>query len=749
MKKTIAAVTVLAAAAAASAQESPPAGDAPKTALADAIAPLLSSQGEITVTATRTRRDTFEVPQAVSVFERSTVQDVGSFVAMRTPSRRHPAIWYDERSSTTTDLIIRGFAGFNLLTLVDGNTLSTLWGEGGFGADDMYGKIDPEIVERIEVLRGPGSVLYGSNALGAVVNVITRVSPLDFTDEGWEWGGRVKLSATTNFGADGGESVGSRTEFYGADPRVRFLVGGSARNFDHVNGGGDLGVLAPSDGRERNWDFSGEYMFDEGRYLRVTVQDVHRDHVKRFYRPFQDNESDREAIALNFRDEVGNDVWDRIEARFYWQEKVDRRRFFNQAPGGGTGSLDRIGVATTKTLQGSLQATRDLGRGHVLTAGFQAELDRGDSPDDEQFTFVFPGPKRRDAPLSKWWDYGVFVQDEWRIDKKWSVIGSARYDRMVFATEVDSAYQPPLGNPDDDEFRTSVGSVTGGLGGVYRATEELHLVANWGRGFRQSAPNFGLRQLGDGVLIPNQLLDPTTSDNFEVGVKGRYPGASFEGFVYKSFIDNWQGDFRTTTFSGRSFLDADGDGVKDANEGFVQQVEGGKAAVYGVELTAKLHPLTLFSADIPPQWSLWGGLARNVGRVDGTSSHPQEEPLRHTQPTRGLLGVRWDDLDHPQRGLYVELVADMVNSYHDIPSDRRLTDLAWRTNPQDGSSPLLRSWVGTPGYTLFNLYAGFNISDDATLRFGIENVFDKKYRAAHSRMDGSGFSATASLEIRF
>ena len=44
-------------------------------------------------------------------------------------------------------------------------------------ADDMYGKIDADTVERIEIVRGPHSVLYGSNALGGVINVISRTAP--------------------------------------------------------------------------------------------------------------------------------------------------------------------------------------------------------------------------------------------------------------------------------------------------------------------------------------------------------------------------------------------------------------------------------------------------------------------------------------------------------------------------------------------------------------------------------------------
>lgn len=725
--------------------ETPP-GESKKSDLEKAVeAAPAADEGEIVVTATRTSRDPFELPQAVSVFGRDDVETVGGFVAFRAPSRRHPAIWYDERTGTTTDLIIRGFAGFNLLTLVDGNPFSTLWGEGGFGADDLYGKIDAETVERIEILRGPGSVLYGSNALGAVVNVITRSAPLDFTEEGWEFGGRVKVGVATNGRGDGGEPAGIRTELHGAGPRLRFLLGGSAREFDNLNGGGDLGELDPSDGRERNWDFSGEWLFEEGRTLRLTLQDVHRDHIKRYYRPYQDNENDREALALLYRDTKGNDLWDQLEVRLARQEKRDGRRFYTSDY-----VLDRKGYALTETTSGGVQATRALGGGHVLTAGLSVELDEADSPDDEQFTYYFPGPKRRDAPLSDWWDTGVYVQDEWRVDERWSLVGAARYDRLTLKTDVDDAYQPPLGNPEDDEFEDSVGAFTGGLGAVYRATPELHLVGNWGRGFRQNAPNFGLRQLGDGVLIPNQLLDPTTSDNFELGVKGRYEGARFECFVYESFIDNWQGDLRSVaSYNGRAYLDVNENGVRDANESFVEQVEGGKAKVRGIEMTASLNPHALGWEEIPANWSVWGGFARNIGRVDGTEEHPEEEPLRHVQPTRGLLGVCWDDVDCPSRGFYVELVADIVNRFHDIPSDRRESDLAWREDAQDGGSSFLRPYVGTPGYTTFSLYAGINVTENATLRIGVENLTDKKYRAAHSRMDAPGISATASLEIRF
>lgn len=716
-------------------EPAPPAQPDLDAAVDAAVESLAAEEGEITVTATRTGRDPFDLPWGVTIASKEDLQANGSFVAMKALSRRNAAMWYDERTSTTSDPIIRGFSGFNLLTLVDGNTLSTLWGEGGFGADDMYGKLDPEMVERIEVVRGPAAALYGSNALGAVVNVITRNAPVAYPEEGFAGGGRVRLTADSN-----SDSGGVRLEGWGATPDVRMLVGGSARDFGHVKGGGDLGELEPSDGRERNWDLSAEWRATEQGTLRLTVQDVHRDHVKRYYRPYQDNENDREAVALFWNDETDTSLWDRFEARAYWQEKVDRRRFFD------TG---KIGEATTETWAGGLTSSKDLGGGHVLTTGVSFELDDGDSPDDEQFTYVYPGPKRRDAPLSTWTDLGVYALDEWRISEDWSLIGSIRADWMSFETDVDSAYQPAVGNPEDDEIDDSTSSVTGGVGAVWRARPDLHVVANWSRGFRQNAPNFGIRQLGDGVLIPNQLLDPTTSDNFEVGAKGRSDGLAWEAFVYKSFISNWQGDLQSTTYQGSSWYDYNQNGVRDANEGVVQQTEGGDAEVYGIELSAELRPHKVISSKIPPHWSVWGSLARNLGNVDATDTSPYEEPLRHVQPTRLLTGIRWDDVDRPSLGLHAELVADFVNAFHDISSDRRESDLAWRDDPQDGTSPLLRDWGGTPGYTVLSLYAGINVADNVRLLVGVENLTDKKYRAAHSRMDAPGIGFVASLEILF
>jgi outer membrane receptor protein involved in Fe transport len=687
---------------------------------------------EITVTATRTERDPFEVPRAISLFQREAIQDVGSFVAFKAATRTDPSIWYDERNATSTDPIIRGFAGFDLLALVDGNTLSTLWGEGGPGAGDVYGKVDSETVDRIEVIRGPGSALYGSNALGAVLNVVTRRPPIDYPDKGWTWGGRTKAEYDTVDRASG-----ARLELFGAEPGFRFMLGGSARNFNDIRGGGDDGLQVPSGGRERNWDLAAETLLDEARSLRFTVQDVERTHIDRYNHPTDLQQKSRQALAAFYDDTTKTALSDRLEARLYYQDKHDDREY--SAP-------VRRGYSEVVTYAGGLQSTKDLGSGHVLTAGLSAELDAGDSPDDEQLTFTYPGPKRRDAPLSDWFDAGLYAQDEWRLAEAWSLLGSVRRDEMDFRTRVDGAYVPAVGNPRDDQMHDRIGSTTGGLGVTCRATKEVNLVIDWARGFRQNAPSFGVRPLAEGVQVPNSLLPPTTSDNFEIGAKVRSRAIECEAFVYRSLIRHFQGGFQPATFNGSPYLDLNGNGSEDPGEQYIKRVAGGGAYVQGLELTATVHPHEVVDS-VPANWSLHGGFAKNRGRSRAADGAPADW-IENTQPMRGILAVRWEDVGNPKRHLFVEAMANMVSRYDAIPGPLK-GDSAYLRDPQDSTSGPLRSYGGTPGYTVFSIYSGVNFGEKVTLRAGIDNIFDKKYRPAHNRMDGAGLGATVSLEVWF
>jgi outer membrane receptor for ferrienterochelin and colicin len=672
----------------------------PDEGIAGAVEEYVRLQ-ETIVSATRTQRMQFDLPRSTTVIppEQIEQQQPGHLIDVIT--RRDAGIIMDIRTASTGDPVMRGFAGFNLLALIDGNTLSTLWGEGGFGADDMYGKVDPETVERIEIVHGPTSVLYGSNALGGVINFITRTSPIDYTEEGVQAGGRIKTIYSSNT-----QGYRIRGETYGASPLVKWLVGLTYGDFG--NGESADMELDPTSSEELNFDIRTDWVLTEGHELLVSILNTHRDPTNRYYRPTQENTNDRTGVSVSWRADEMSFMED-FEWRIYYQYKRDERRWND-----GT---NRKGYARTDTYSTDAQATTDLGAGHVLTYGVHAHIDYGESADDEQFTFTRPKPTRADAPDTEWLNLAAFA----------------------LAKET-STYQPGDGDRDADFFSDSTGALTGGLGLTWKVDPNWRVVGSWSRGFRQYAPNFGFRQLGNGVLIPNQLLDPVTSDNFEAGVRTRHRTWNAELMGYYTDISDWQA-LRPDTYNGRDWYDFNGNGKRDDNEDVISQqaVEG--AYVYGVELRS-----TLFISELvwgnPFGWSLWGSFAWNYGKVsDG-------EYFRHTMPARGLIGLRWDDEDR-KRAAYVELIAEVVGKYDRIPSDRKEKDLAYRRDAQDGSSPLLRSYGGVPGYTVFYFYTGMNLCENAKFTIGVENFTNKKFRRAHSRMDAFGFDLVLGLDIRF
>ena len=110
------------------------------------------------------------------------------------------------------------------------------------------------------------------------------------------------------------------------------------------------------------------------------------------------------------------------------------------------------------------------------------------------------------------------------------------------------------------------------------------------------------------------------------------------------------------------------------------------------EIRASMRP-HVFWNPIPANWSIWGGFAWNKGEADKTDAHPEEEPLRHTQPMRGLFGVRWDDVQNPKSGLYVELITEKLSDRAVVLTDNihshaeELADFVYwvRRNPQFAS----------------------------------------------------------------
>jgi len=111
------------------------------------------------------------------------------------------------------------------------------------------------------------------------------------------------------------------------------------------------------------------------------------------------------------------------------------------------------------------------------------------------------------------------------------------------------------------------------------------------------------------------------------------------------------------------------------------------------------------------------------------------DPLRHETPNHGLLAMRWDDPSG--RGTWFEAVVNMAGRMDRVASkwakkyeyynDPQTKDRKYRIDAEGN--------VWMPGYSVLDLRGGFNLSENIKMSLGIENVTNRKYRRAHSRLE--------------
>src|SRR5688572_29980713 len=131
---------------------------------------------ETVVTATRTEQTVFDVPYTAHVIDRADFIERRNVRTFPDALRDIPGVMVQRTAYGQASPFIRGFTGFRTLALIDGIRLNNA----SFreGPNQYWGTIDQYTINRLEVVKGPSSVLYGSDAIGGTVNAITRKPPL-------------------------------------------------------------------------------------------------------------------------------------------------------------------------------------------------------------------------------------------------------------------------------------------------------------------------------------------------------------------------------------------------------------------------------------------------------------------------------------------------------------------------------------------------------------------------------------------
>ncbi len=689
----------------------------------------LNALEEIVVTPSRSEHSLFETAiGATSVDSQELLERQPRTVAEAL--RYKPGIWVQKTGHVGGAPIIRGFMGNRVIYLFDGIRRNTA---GIFGGPNSFLQtIDALDVDRIEVIRGPGSVLYGSDAIGGVVNVVSNEEPL-FSDE-LEFHGRTLF----RYGSVDNE-VSARQEFSLSTPEIYFHAGGTFRDIDDLEGGGGVGEQKPSGWSEGNWDAQLDWALTDDQTLEFFVQDYRRDDARRFDRPNRVEEANRELYGIRYEAHDLNDAIEALNATVYYQ---NQRRYNDDSNSDSDSDEETFGF--------DAQVETPLGDRLKLTWGTQFYIDDIEKKDPQ---------RNREDPDVTWTNFALFALAEWQATEDLRVDLGLRWDHYSLESDpppfaklpgaVQDAINSGSFSLNDLDLDQSGDALTGSIGVVYSLTDNINWVAHVGRAFR--APNksdqLSFGQFTFGFNVPSGSLDPESSWTFETGFHFSYPNfaAAVTGF-YTILDDPIVRE--QSTFNGAAFIDVNGNGVQDPDESVFRKVNGdGQIDVKGVELEAQWYLPQAWTED----WlgdtaiSLYGNFSWIEGRDSG-----KKEPLDRAFPLNGLIGLRVEDSRDPAESVWwASLEMWMVDRFDRIPSDRVNRDPAFKINPQDRNSGLLRAGGAVPGFTTFSFRAGARLCDNATLTFALENFTDKKYRVKDSRIEAPGLNAVVGLEITF
>ena len=410
--------------------------------------------------------------------------------------------------------VVRGLTGSRVLVLEDGSRLEDYsW------SDEDGPSVDARFAERIEVIRGPASVLYGSDAVGGVVNVI----PADLPDAAGGAGfmrGRVEA-----YGASSNIELGSALTLEGASSRLGWRVLGIGRfagslhtpageldntGFGAFNGEGAIGLRgARGDAQLRLSHYGGEFKLLEANAPPGPQPGG----------PVRKMEDDRlQLTATRLAGAL------RLEVKAQWQ-RHNLIEVSDEAPGGGGGPGTESKAFDLLLSTGSVDLLAHHGggrvRGTVGVSGIgQWNDSRGPIP-------IIPDARVRGAAM--------FLFEELRLGR-WSFLAGARGDARRVTGDADTSLARTA-------QRRSWSAFAGDAGVVYRPVERLALAANAGRAWRSptlfelfsNGPHLGEArwEVGDPGLKPELGTD--------LDVSVRWAGALIQAEVaaYRNAVSRY------------------------------------------------------------------------------------------------------------------------------------------------------------------------------------------------------------------
>ncbi|MBI3830526.1 MAG: TonB-dependent receptor [Planctomycetes bacterium] len=704
---------------------------------------------EVIVTATRSEEKSYEVPYSTQVYSNQEVVERLSAVTNFVDAfKETPGVVVQKTAQGQGSPFIRGFTGYRNVIMIDGVRYNKSFFREG--PNQYWAQIDPLSAQRIELVKGPSAVLYGSDSVGGTVNVLTKGT--DTWSEKNEVGGSVY-----QWGSEAQGASVSRVEVKGSHKdKLGFFFGGSYKYYDDFRAGDETGSVENSGYYEFGGDAKIQYRPFKHHELTVAAQYWNQDSVPRteqtrYAKPFHgtqigtdfrnNNDEERALTYVKYRIDEIHGLIESAEITLSYQNSKELlhrvRSNSGTNPTSGDRRTEKNGFdVDTFGAQAQFISKTPIG---TMTYGFDWYKDVVDSKRTENvfrltngglsktFRSTRPHAQGVVADDASYDLAGIYIQDEKSVlDGYLTLTAGGRFQyAQIDAGTIENLASPAVGFTSNsfsyyDNWKSLTGSFRFLVRPDFKKGDHWHVFGGVSQAFR--APSLYdatvVDSAGTFFESPSTSLKPEHFITYEIGTKARYDHLVFQASYFYTWIDDMI--LRNPT------------GQRIGNATVIEKGNGGQGNVKGIEAEVSYNFLKDFN--------VWGNVTWTEGALsqfegDRNGNPPQfrlDKPFGKLIPVVGHMGFRYQPVG---RNFWVELHADVADTADRLAVGDRFD---FRRIPPGG----------TPGYGVFGIRGAAKfLNNKLTLTGGIDNIGNEDYRIHGSGENMPGTNAY--LGVRF
>jgi hemoglobin/transferrin/lactoferrin receptor protein len=714
------------------------------------LKPTFFNLDDVVVSATKWRQSASNVPSAVATISTEEVQ----FQNPQTSADLlglSGKVFIQKSQQGGGSPMIRGFATNRLIYVVDGVRMNTAIFRGGNIQNVI--NLDPNATESTEVLFGPGSVIYGSDAIGGAMSFQTLQPQLSLTGKTM-----INGKASVRYSSANNEKNGHFDINIGLK-KWAFVTSVSLWDFDHLRQGKhgpddylkdyfvtrafsdsiDMIVLQDNDRAQRpsaynqinvmqkvrfspndQWDIN--YGFHYSRTSSYGRYDRHnrvRNGLPR-YGEWSYGPQKWMMNNLSITHQGNNAAYDEMTLRLahqFFEESRISRNYQSESQSTNKEQVQAYSI--------NLDFKKSLENNNTLFYGVEYVLN--DVTSTGTTTNILTdsstaGPAR--YPNSSWQSIGIYVSDEFKATEKLTFLAGLRFNQFILNADFDnnlSFYPFPFSSARIDDA-----ALTGSFGMVYRPAPTWVLKANFGTAFR--SPNVDdIGKVFDSepgsVVVPNPDLRAEYAINFDIGITKVF------GETLKLYCTGFYTTLNNAMVRRNFSLNGQDSIVYDGVLSQVQAIQNAaETRVYGVQAGMELKLPAGFSLDSDINWQ------KGEDELDdGTIS-----PSRHAAP---LFGISRLNYRYKRLHLQLNVAYQGEISADNLPEEEKGKDEIYAKDSNGNNF--------APRWYTLNFKSQYAFNEYISVSAGIENITNRRYRPYSSGISGAGTNLVVSVMAKF